>query len=369
MGGAELAFVQDAFATNWIAPLGPHVDAFENELAALTRAGHAAVLTSGTAAIHLGLKLLGVKSGTEVLCQTFTFSASANPIVYEGATPVFIDSEETTWNMDPALLEKAIHARRAAGATIAAAVVVHLYGMPANMATIRAICTKYQIPLLEDAAEALGSTYHGNPCGMLADVGVLSFNGNKIITTSGGGALLTNNAESATKVRYWATQARDPAPHYQHSELGYNYRLSNVLAGIGRGQLQVLPERVARRRHIFARYVEALSPLPGFTFLHEPEGSKANRWLSTVLIDPAIAGITRHQLQVSLETHNIESRPLWKPMHLQPFFERFPTYLSGVSDRLFEQGLCLPSGTLMPDSDQERVIDLIVRAVKNHSTY
>jgi len=362
MGTQEQVFVQSAFDTNWIAPLGPHVDGFEADLCAFTGAKHAAALSAGTAALHLGLILLNVKAGDLVLCQSMTFSASANPIVYQGATPVFIDSEPDTWNMDPVALEAAIKDSIAKGKKPKAIIPVHLYGMPAKMNEILHIARTYQIPVLEDAAEALGSTYQGIPCGTLGDLGVLSFNGNKIITTSSGGALIGNDAEKIQQARFLSTQARDQAPHYQHSHIGYNYRMSNVLAGIGRGQMVVLPERVAQRRSNYERYLAVLGKVTGIQFVPEPDGFFSNRWLTTILVDPALTGgLTRETIRLKLEEHNIESRPLWKPMHLQPVFADCPFYGDGTAARLFEQGLCLPSGSNLVDADFSRIFEVLTQ--------
>ncbi|HEY0608587.1 MAG TPA: aminotransferase class I/II-fold pyridoxal phosphate-dependent enzyme, partial [Chitinophaga sp.] len=321
MGEQEFEYVKEAFDSNWIAPLGPNVDGFEADLSAFTGAAHAAALSSGTAALHLALILLGVEYGDEVICQSMTFSASANPIVYQGATPVFVDSEPDTWNMDPLLMEEAIKDRLAKGKKPKAIIPVHLYGMPAKMDEILQIAAEYEIPVIEDAAEALGSVYNGKACGTLGRLGILSFNGNKIITTSGGGALIGEDEASIKKARFLATQARDPAPHYQHSHIGFNYRMSNVCAGIGRGQMQVLHCRISQRRANYIRYAKQLSALPGLQFTIEPEGSFSNRWLTTILVDPALSGgISRETIRLALENANIESRPLWKPMHLQPVF-------------------------------------------------
>lgn len=359
MGSRELEFVKEAFDTNWIAPLGPHVDGFERDLAVYTGAGHVAALSSGTAALHLALILLGVERGDEVICQSMTFSASANPIVYQGAVPVFVDSEEDTWNMDPVLLEAAIKDRLARGKKPRAIIPVHLYGMPAKMDEILAVASAYDIPVVEDAAEALGSFYRDQACGTFGQLGILSFNGNKIITTSGGGALTGNDESLIKKARFLATQARDAAPHYQHSHIGYNYRMSNVCAGIGRGQMEVLNERVAQRRANYEYYASQLGEQPGITFVSEPAGYYSNRWLTTVLIDPAESnGITREELRIALEKENIESRPLWKPMHMQPVFAAAPAYTNGVSEKLFDQGLCLPSGSNLTKNDLERVINV-----------
>jgi dTDP-4-amino-4,6-dideoxygalactose transaminase len=359
MSGGEMKYISNAFEQNWVAPLGPNVDAFEESLARYCGVKHAAALSSGTAAIHLALVILGVKQGDEVLVSSFTFSATVNPIVYQGATPVLIDSEPGTWNMDPELLEKAIKERRAQGAEhrVKAIIPVHLYGMPANMGEIMKIADKYEIPVIEDAAEALGSRFAGKAAGSFGRMAVLSFNGNKIITTSGGGALISNDNELVSKTRFLATQARDRAPHYQHSQIGYNYRMSNILAGIGRGQMEVIDERVKRRRDTFSFYKENLSNYEGIKFIDEPDESYfSNRWLTTVLIDPLKTGISREDLQINLEKENIETRPLWKPMHLQPVFSSCPSYLNGVSEGLFSMGLCLPSGSNMSEDDRQRVI-------------
>ena len=360
MGENELKNVQEAFASNWIAPLGPFVDLFEQKLGERTKVANVAALSSGTSALHLALILLGVKQGDIVLCQSFTFSASANPIVYQGAEPVFIDSETETWNMCPVALEEAIEHYLKIGKKPKAIIPVHLYGMPAKMDQIMAIANKYEIAVIEDAAEALGSSLNGKPCGSFGEFGVLSFNGNKIITTSSGGALISNNAEAIAKARFLATQARDQAPHYQHSEIGYNYRLSNVLAGIGVGQLEVLQDRVDARRKNFDHYVQALSTLPGISFLHEPKGAYSNRWLSCILVNPAKSGvITRETIRLALEKENIESRPLWKPMHLQPVFADAKYFGNKVAETLFENGLCLPSGSNLDQADLERVVKII----------
>lgn len=357
MGPSEFEFVREAFETNWIAPLGPHVNGFEADLCAFTGAKHAAALSSGTAALHLGLIELGVGAGDEVICQSFTFSASANPIVYQGATPVFVDSELETWNMSPTALRQAIEDRLAKGKNVKAIIPVHLYGIPAKMDEIMSIASEFNIPVLEDAAEALGSTLNGKACGTFGQIGVLSFNGNKIITTSGGGAMISDSKEIVDKSRFLATQARDNAPHYQHSHIGYNYRMSNVCAGIGRGQMQVLEERVMQRRANYAFYVKALGDLPGISFLEDREGAFSNRWLTCILIDPAQSGgLSREIVRVALEAENIESRPLWKPMHLQPIFADAPFYGDGTSERLFEQGLCLPSGSNLSQEDLDRVV-------------
>ena len=361
MGGKEEVYVKEAFDTNWIAPLGPHVDGFENDLVAFTGTKAAAALSSGTAAIHLALILLDVKAGDEVLCQSFTFSASANPIVYQGAIPIFIDSERETWNMSPEHLRRAIVDRMTKGKKPKAIIPVHLYGMPANMEAIMAISTEFDIPVIEDAAEALGSIYQNKACGTFGHLGVLSFNGNKIITTSGGGALISANDEYINKARFYATQSRDAAPHYQHSHIGYNYRMSNVCAAIGRGQMEVLNQRVAKRRANYDFYTNAFNKLKGISFLQEPARSLSNRWLSTILVDDSLThkGVSRETIRLAMEKENIECRPLWKPMHLQPVFETYPFYGDGTAERLFEQGLCLPSGSNLSTEEITRVAALL----------
>ena len=337
MGGNEEKYVAEAFATNWIAPLGPNVNVFEEAIRLQLGSGtYAAALSSGTAAIHLGLQILGVSHGDEVLCQSFTFSASANPIAYLGAKPIFIDSEQETWNMSPILLRKAIEHRIKNHKKPKAILAVHLYGMPYNVKSIRAIAEEYGIPVLEDSAEALGSSYHGVSCGTFGDIGVLSFNGNKIITTSGGGALVSKNKEFTDKAIFLATQARDEAPHYQHSHIGYNYRMSNVLAGIGRGQMEVLSDRVAARRSNYGYYLKALGHLDSLKFLKEPEGYFSNRWLSCLLTS---SFEEREKIRLALLAADIESRPLWKPLHLQPIFEQELSFLDGTSLDLFHRGL------------------------------
>lgn len=360
MGGTEQDFVNEAFETNWVAPLGPNVDGFEKDIASfLGNNVHVAALTSGTAAIHLALVQAGVTQGDVVLCQSFTFSASANPIVYQGAIPVFIDSEATTWNMDPNYLEDAIQHYIAKGQKPKAVIVVHLYGMPANMQAITALAAKYEITLIEDAAEALGSSLHGQPMGTFSQYGVLSFNGNKIITTSGGGALVSASAETIATTKFLATQARDAAPHYQHSHIGFNYRMSNISAGIGRGQMQVLPQRVQQRRANHAFYQRHLSTLPCISFLEEPTGYYSNRWLTTILCSQAANTPDRESIRLQLDAQNIESRPLWKPMHLQPVFQNAPYFGGNVAEQLFANGLCLPSGSNLTTADLDRVIGII----------
>ena len=364
MGGGELGYIKEAFDTNWVAPLGANVDGFERELQAFTGVRYAAALTSGTAALHLALIILGVEPGDVVICQSMTFSASANPIAYVGATPVFVDSEADTWNMDPDLLESAIKALLRKGSRIKAIIPVHLYGMPAKMEEILSVASHYDIPVIEDAAESLGSAYQGKAMGTFGKMGVLSFNGNKIITTSGGGALIGDDLDLIEKARFLATQARDEAPHYQHSEIGYNYRLSNVLAGIGRGQMEVLPERIEQRRANHRRYRECFAKWnqQGFDirFQEEPDGSFSNRWLTCILVDPDTnQGLTREKLRLALEEVNIEARPLWKPMHLQPVFKEYPFFGDGTAERLFEIGLCLPSGSNLTANDFERIFGVL----------
>ncbi|PIB25533.1 pyridoxal phosphate-dependent aminotransferase [Maribacter sp. 4U21] len=357
MGGNEEKYVSEAFATNWIAPLGPHVNAFESSIREELGSGvHAAALSSGTAAIHLGLQILGVSHGDEVLCQSFTFSASANPITYLGAKPVFIDSERSTWNMSPMLLREAIEHRISNFKKPKAILAVHLYGMPYNVDAIQQIADEYDIPVLEDSAEALGSSCNGLSCGTFGTIGVLSFNGNKIITTSGGGALLSKNKTYTEKAIFLATQARDEAPHYQHSHIGYNYRMSNVLAGIGRGQMEVLKDRVAARRKNYEYYVGHLGNMESLEFLAEPEGYRSNRWLSC-LLTPSFEH--REKIRLALQKKDIESRPLWKPLHLQPIFEQELNFLDGTSLDLFNRGLCLPSGSNLVEADLELIVNII----------
>ena len=367
MGGGEMKYVQEAFDSNWIAPLGPNVDGFEKELCSAVGAKHVAALSSGTAAIHLSLILLGVKPGDYVIGTSFTFSATVNPIAYLGATPVLVDSEPGTWNMDPELLEEAIQIanRKSQIANIKAIIVAHLYGMPAKMKEIMAVADRYGIPVVEDAAEALGSEYMGKRVGCNSKFGILSFNGNKIITTSGGGALISDDAALIERARFLATQARDPAPHYQHSEIGYNYRMSNVVAGVGRGQLEVLDLRVRQHREINAWYRELLKDVPGVTFQSEPSPDfYSNFWLTCIVIDPAVAGTDREKLRLAFEEANIESRPLWKPMHLQPVFAGCPAYVNGTSEALFNNGLCLPSGSNIDEEGRRRIAEVIRKVFK-----
>ena len=362
MGRNELSFVQEAFDTNWVAPLGPNVDEFEKQLSLLLNGYSVAAVNSGTAALHLALNLLKVSTGDEVICQTFTFAASANPVVYLGATPVFVDSDPETWNMDPVLLEKAIQDRLSLGKNIKAVIVVNLYGMPAKMDEIVAVASKYAIPVIEDAAESLGSSINNIPCGTFGTMGVISFNGNKIITTSSGGVLISNNEDLILSAKHLATQAKDPGPYYQHSQIGYNYKMSTVLAGIGRGQLSVLDERVVARRDNYNRYFKYFSAWnqKGFNidFQVEPTGFFSNRWLTCILIDPLTnKGITIESIRLIFEQNQIEVRYLWKPMHLQPVFSGMPCYLNGISDRLFYIGLCLPSGSSLADEDFDRIFE------------
>lgn len=363
MGGEEQSFIKEAFDTNWVVPLGPNVNGFEQDLKHYHTLDKQEVvaLSAGTAALHLGLIMLGVERDDEVICQSFTFSASANPITYQGAKPVFVDSEPDTWNMDPALLREAIEDRiQKTGRKPKAIIPVHLYGMPAKMDEIIAIAQEYEIPILEDAAEAIGSEYKGKKCGTLGTYGALSFNGNKMITTSGGGALICPNREAADRVTFYATQAREQAPHYQHEKIGYNYRLSNICAGIGRGQMQVLDEHIARRRAIHGLYSQGLGSISGIEVQQNPSTQfNSNFWLTTILIDPKQTGFDREQLRLRLEEENIESRPLWKPMHLQPVFASCPYYGGSVSEELFERGLCLPSGSALSDNEIAHVIEVI----------
>jgi dTDP-4-amino-4,6-dideoxygalactose transaminase len=365
MGGKEEVYVKEAFDTNWIAPLGPHVDKFEKELATYTSVKEVAALSSGTSAIHLALIILGVKAGDEVICQSFTFSASANPIVYQGATPVFVDSEPDTWNMSPEFLRAAIKDRLSKGKKPKAIIPVHLYGMPCKMKEIMAIANEFDIAVIEDAAEALGSSIQQQPCGSFGKLGILSFNGNKIITTSGGGALISNNEEYINVARFLATQARDAAPHYQHSVIGYNYRMSNVCAAIGRGQLEILPVRVIQRRKNFSFYQTAFCQIEGISFLTEPESYFSNRWLTTILVNGKLTGKSREDIRQYLEQFNIESRPLWKPMHLQPVFKAYPFYGDGLSEQLFNNGLCLPSGSNLSQEDLHFVCEKLLQIMKN----
>ena len=377
MSGREQEFIQEAFDTNWVVPLGPNVNAFEKalrdfliengKLKVENEGKQVVALSAGTAALHLGLILLGVGEGDEVICQSFTFSASANPIAYLGATPVFVDSERETWNMDPVLLEEAIKDRvEKIGRLPKAIIPVHLYGMPGKLDEILEVANRYKIPVLEDSAEALGSEYKGRKCGTFGEYAALSFNGNKMITTSGGGALVCPSEERAKRALFYATQAREQAPHYQHEKIGYNYRMSNICAGIGRGQMFVLDEHIARRREIHDLYVKLLAGVKGVKVMCQPEGGdfNSNYWLTCITVDPEEAGFTREDVRLALDADNIESRPLWKPMHLQPVFKDAPFYGNGTSERLFEIGLCLPSGPTLTDEDIERVTK-VVRQLSN----
>jgi dTDP-4-amino-4,6-dideoxygalactose transaminase len=362
MGGSEQKFVKEAFDANWVAPLGPNVNGFETDLQSyLGGEVYVGALSSGTAALHLGLIILGVKPGDEVICQSMTFSASANPICYLGATPVFVDSEETTWNLCPIALEEAIKDRISKGKTPKAIIAVHLYGMPYQVDAVHAVAAKYNIPILEDSAEALGSTYKGVNCGTFGSLAALSFNGNKIITTSGGGALVAHSLGEKEKAVFLSTQARDAAPHYQHSEIGYNYRMSNICAGIGRGQMEVLQSHVKARRAMHHFYVDLFANIPGVSVFQEPTSDYfSNHWLSAITIDTTQSnGKTAEELRLHLEKSNIESRPLWKPMHLQPVFATFPYYGGAVAEELFQKGLCLPSGSNLTEADRLRITEAI----------
>lgn len=363
MSGKEQKYINEAFETNWIAPLGPNVNAFEKELAAYAGTEGAAALSSGTAAIHLALDLLGVRAGDSVFCSSLTFIASANPIVYLGAEPVFIDSEPETWNMSPVALENAFIVAEAVGELPKAVVIVNLYGQSAKMDELIEICDRYGVPVVEDAAESLGSSYKGQKSGTFGKFGVYSFNGNKIITTSGGGMLVSNDTEELKRARFLATQARDQAKHYQHSVVGYNYRMSNILAGVGRAQLEVLDQRAEAKRAVFERYVEGLKDIEGLKFMPELEGTMSNRWLSVMTLNPEKVKVAPYDLIDALEAENIEARPVWKPLHMQPVFEENKFYAHAeddvVSERLFATGVCLPSGTAMTIEEQQRVINLV----------
>lgn len=362
MGGHEQDFIKEAFDTNWVVPLGPNVDAFEKELADFVgKDRHVVALSAGTAAIHLGLLQLGVGEGDEVICQSFTFAASVNPVVYCGAVPVFVDSEPDTWNMDPLVLEEAIIDRKVKTGKYPKAILpVHLYGMPAKMDEICAVALKYNIPIMEDAAEAIGSEYKGRKCGTFGEFGVLSFNGNKMITTSGGGALVCRTEEEAKVTMFYATQARENRPYYYHEHIGYNYRMSNICAGIGRGQMLVLNEHIARRRAIHTLYSEWLKDVDGIEVKQNPSADyDSNFWLTCILVDPEKCGVTADQIRVELEKENIESRLLWRPMHMQPVYKDNPYYGTDVSEKLFNKGLCLPSGSLLTDDDICKVVDKI----------
>ena len=370
MGIYEQKFITDAFDTNWISPMGPNVDEFEREIASYVNVQGSLAVSSGTAAIHLALRLLGVGVGDIVFCSTLTFVASVNPILYQGAEPVLIDSEPQSWNMSPTALERAFHDAKKNGKLPKAVMIVNLYGQSANMDPLLAICDSYGVPVIEDAAESLGATYKGKDSGTFGRFGIFSFNGNKIITTSGGGMLISNDLEALEKARFWATQARDSARHYQHSEVGYNYRLSNVLAGIGRGQLQVLNDRIDARRCVFERYYTALSGVKGIEFMPEASYGHSTRWLTALTVNPDLCNVSARQIIDALEDKNIEARPVWKPMHLQPLFKECDYYSFSenvsISDKLFENGLCLPSGSNLSEEDQNRVIKCIKACIDTH---
>ena len=363
MGALEQELVNEAFASNYIAPVGPQINAFEEEFAALVGAKYAAAVSSGTAALHLLLRYAGVTAGDEVICSTFTFVASANPIRYLGATPVFIDSDAKSWNMDPGLLVSELDKRHREGRLPKAVVLVHLYGQPADIDPIKRACDKYNVALLEDAAEALGAQYKGQAPGTFGLAGFFSFNGNKIITTSGGGMIVSDDEALIQKVKFWATQAKNDAIHYEHTEIGYNYRLSNVLAAIGRGQLKVLPDRVRKKRKIFDHYHSALKDLPGVSFMPEPDFAHSSRWLTCLTVDQEKAGVDRDALIRILEKNNIESRPTWKPMHLQPLYRDCEVIGGEVATKLFQQGICLPSGTAMSNNDLCLIVDIIKKCL------
>jgi dTDP-4-amino-4,6-dideoxygalactose transaminase len=365
LGGKEIEYIQEAIDTNWIAPLGPNVNGFEAELAAYSTISHCAALSSGTAALHLALILLGVEQDDEVLCSTFTFSATANAIAYQKAIPIFIDSEMETWNMCPILLREAIVSRIAQGKKPKALLLVHLYGMPSKMDEILAVCTEFNIPIIEDSAEALGATYKGQKMGTFGTLGAYSFNGNKIITTSGGGALISEDKDMIDQSRFLATQARDDAPHYEHSHIGYNYRMSNITAGIGRGQLQVLDKHIALRRANNLWYQSIFKAYDFITVFKEPTVDYfSNHWLSCILVNENSKGITRESLRLAMTEENIECRPLWKPMHQQPIFKHHPAYMNGTSDLLFEKGLCLPSGSNLTDEEINRIKTTLEKILK-----
>jgi pyridoxal phosphate-dependent aminotransferase EpsN len=359
MGDSELEFVKEAFASNYIAPLGPHVDAFEQEFARKVGAEYAVALSSGTAALHLALRYAGVEQGDKVICSTLTFIASANAILYLNAEPIFVDSEPASWNMDPELLSAELTRLAERDDLPKAVVLVHLYGQSADISPIKEICDRYGVALVEDAAEALGAEYQGKTPGTFGQAGIYSFNGNKIITTSGGGMLVSADGRLADKVRFWATQARDAAPHYEHSEMGYNYRMSNILAAIGRGQLRVLEDRVTRKREIFEFYRNELAAVPGISFMPEASYGRSTRWLTCITIEPKLFGATREQVRLALEEQNIEARPVWKPMHMQPLFERCRVVGGAVAETLFNKGLCLPSGTSCTDEDLARIVRIV----------
>jgi dTDP-4-amino-4,6-dideoxygalactose transaminase len=363
MFGEELELVKEVFESNWIAPLGPQVDAFEKEMSERTGVEHAVALSSGTAALHLALGVLGVEQGDDVICSTLTFAASANAIKYVGANPVFVDSNKETWNMDPGLLENELGNAKRSGRLPKAAIIVDLYGQCADYNSIEEICRQYEVPIIEDAAEALGATCNSKPAGSFGQLAILSFNGNKIITSSGGGMLLTNRKDYAEEVLHLATQARDPAPHYQHSRVGYNYRMSNVLAAIGRGQLQNLEEIVKRRRRNYKFYCKALGEIPGIQMIPEAEYGRSNCWLTCITVDPDVTGVSREDIRLRMEKDNIEARPVWKPMHMQPVFKDCRVIGGSISEEIFENGLCLPSGTGLSDDDRSRIVESFVKTI------
>ena len=362
LAGRETELVTEAIASNWIAPLGPHVDAFEDELAAAAGASYAVALSSGTAALHLALVVLGIGPGDEVACSDFTFAASANPIIYTGAVPVFVDADSATWTIDPELLDRAISSRRAAGGRIRAVIAVDLYGQCCDYDALREVCARHEVVLLQDATESLGATYRGAPAGAQGALAAFSFNGNKIITTSGGGMLVSDDRDWIEHARKLSTQAREPVPHYEHVEIGFNYRMSNILAALGRAQLETLPARVAARRRIRDRYREVLAEAPGISFMPEAEHGTSNAWLTCVVVDPDAFGADREAIRLALEAEDIEGRPLWKPMHLQPVFGSHEVYGGDVGARLFDRGLCLPSGSALTDEEQDRVVATVLAA-------
>lgn len=368
MSGYEKDYIEEAFDLNWIAPLGNNVDGFERELSNYNNIDNVAVVNSGTAAIHLALKLLNVEQGDTVFCSSLTFVASVNPILYEKAVPVLIDSELDTWNMSPQALKRALADAEKSNQLPKAVIIVHLYGQNAKMDELVSICNEYNVPIIEDAAESLGSTYNGQKSGTFGTFGVFSFNGNKIITTSGGGALISHDEAAIERAKFLAQQARDPAIHYEHSEIGYNYRMSNIVAGVGRGQLKVLDERIDMRRNIFKTYKQALSHIPGIEFQPEPENSKSNRWLTALTIDPELTKTTNLAIIDALSEQNIESRPVWKPMHLQPLYKDAKYYPheanTSISDKLYKNGICLPSGTNLNEADLERIITIILDEIE-----
>lgn len=364
MGSQEHRYVEEAFATNWVSTVGPHIEAFECEFSALVGGLPCVALASGTAAIHLGLKLLGVREGDEVVCSTLTFAGSVNPVLYERARPVFVDSERQTWNLDPDFVEEALEARARRGRLPRAVIVVHLYGQAADLDRLEAVCGRYGVPILEDAAEAVGTLYRGQHVGQRAPVSAFSFNGNKIITTSGGGLLVARSASDAAKARFWSTQAREPKPWYEHEEIGFNYRMSNILAGIGRGQLTVLEQRIASRRAVAARYRAAFSDLPGVQPMPDAHYGRPTNWLSVFTVDEARAGASRDDIIEQLAKDDIEARPVWKPMHMQPIFRDCPQHGGAVAEELFTRGICLPSSSSITESDQQRVIDGVRAALR-----